>query len=337
MVNYECKVCSYVTDNKNKYQRHNTTKKHMEKVKTDHDNNNYNISNFLKFTTDSHTTHKRLANDSINHNYSDNKLLCDYCKRPFARYNNLVRHTKSCVTKKKYQEDNTLKGEIKELNMKLQQYEKDAQHHTAENKHYKEEVDYYKNMLMEAGELVKKSVSALTYSIQNYNDAPSIKAINIDLIETFDGDDKKITEDILSAYKHKTLNKYLGEMILKLYKKEDPKHQSIWNTDNTRLTYLIKELLNNKSSNWVVDRKGIKTIEYLIDPVLEHIKKLLTFYQYNYTVPEKGQNITEMEMVLENSKKILELINDIDDGIVAKDALKFISSHLKFNDNKSLK
>lgn len=325
MVNYECKVCSYVTDNKNKYQRHNTTKKHIGKVMVKNDNNNIDNCNTLTAPICTLTAPK----------YSKKQFICKYCLVEFTRSNSLLRHVNVCVGK--HEKENTLKGEIKELNMKLQQYEKDAQHHTAENKHYKEEVDYYKNMLMEAGGLVKKSVSALTYSIQNYNDAPSIKAINIDLIETFDGDDKKITEDILSAYKHKTLNKYLGEMILKLYKKEDPKHQSIWNTDNTRLTYLIKELLNNKSSNWVVDRKGIKTIEYLIDPVLEHIKKLLTFYQYNYTIPEKGQNITEMEMVLENSKKILELINDIDDGIVAKDALKFISSHLKFNDKKSLK
>ncbi len=42
-------------------------------------------------------------------------------------------------------------------------------------------------------------------------------------------------------------------------------------------------------------------------------------------------NAVEIDMVLENSKKIIDLINDIDDGVIAKDVLKYISNYLKFN------
>lgn len=162
--------------------------------------------------------------------------------------------------------------------------------------------------------------------------APAIKEISMQEISTFEDSEKKIVEDILSAYKHKTLGKYLGNFILKIYKKEDPKNQSIWNTDDNRLTYLIKELLSNKSSNWIVDKKGIKTTSYLIDPLLVYIKSLLVSYQTNYSTPEIGQQAIELELLLENSKKIIELTNDIDDGIIARDILKHISSHLKFNE-----
>lgn len=38
-----------------------------------------------------------------------------------------------------------------------------------------------------------------------------------------------------------------------------------------------------------------------------------------------------MEFYLENNKKILELIIDIDDGNITKDILKYVSPHLRFN------
>ena len=87
---------------------------------------------------------------------------------------------------------------------------------------------------------------------------------------------------------------------------------------------------------WIVDKKGIKVGSYLIDPLLEYIKDLLIFYQKTYMIPTIGQNSVEIEMMVENSKKILELVNDIDDGVTAKDILKYISTRLRFNE-KSLK
>ena len=43
-----------------------------------------------------------------------------------------------------------------------------------------------------------------------------------------------------------------------------------------------------------------------------------------------------MEIMLENSKAMIDIINDIDDGNLAKEVLKYISIHLRF-DNKLLK
>ena len=50
-------------------------------------------------------------------------------------------------------------------------------------------------------------------------------------------------------------------------------------------------------------------------------------------MPDLRHNNAEIEFILENNKKIIELMNDIDDGNVAKDVLKHISSHLRFNGN----
>ena len=310
---YECNICNYKTKSRSNLSHHNKTKKHLVKL---NENNDPNLT-----TLQSTPTAPRKSKSTPN-----NKYVCNYCNIAFTRSSSLLRHKNICNEKLK--EEVILKEKIRELSLQLELSNTKVNNY----EHYKEEANYYKQMLMEAGGLVKKSVNALTYSITNYNNAPHIRTIEVNDIKTFDNPDKEIVEDILSSYRHKTLNKYLGDLILKLYKKADPLDQSIWNTDTNRLTYIIKELLNDKSSNWIVDKKGCKTVQYLITPLLEYIKKLITLYQKNYNIPKLGQNAVEIEMILENSKKIIDLINDIDDGVIAKEVLKYISNYLKFND-----
>ena len=335
MVKYECNLCNYLTKNKSDLTKHLKTKKHLEILTKKTNNISDKLLPPIHLSYTSHTNSSSIVTPLIK-----NQLQCDYCERIFTRYDNLGRHIKSCEAKRKCNEDNELKKQLQELRLQVEllktksNYTEDKNKHiTKEKDHYKDEATYYKNMLMEAGGLVKKSVSALTYSIKNYDDAPTIKTIEVDKIDSFKNPNKQMMEDILSMYKHKTLNKHLGDAILKIYKKDTPGDQSIWNTDDTRLTYLVKELLSNKSSNWIVDKKGIKTMGYLITPLLTYIKTLTILYQENYGIPEPHQINVELDMILENNKKIIELVNDIDDGVLSKDILKYISTHLRFNDN----
>ena len=319
MDNYECNVCKYITKYKKDYIKHNKTKKHIKKVTTC-----VNLSN-LGTTTEyvqnvdiSLTPHGHLTDTSKTPNMK--RIFCEYCNLEFSRTGSLTRHKKICTNKN---------NENTELLNKIKLLETNNEHNIKEKEHYKAEADHYKQMLREAGGLVKKSVSSLTYAMDNYNTAPALKVIEVDEIKYFDETEKKIVEDVLSAYKHKTVGKYLGDLIIKIHKKDDPKTQSIWNTDDNRLTYLIKELVHNESSNWIIDKKGIKTNTYLIEPLLTHVKSLLISYQTNFPIPDK-HNSVEMEFILENSKSVIELVNDIDDGIIGKDILKHISSHLRF-------
>ena len=339
MSNFNCKICNYITKEKSNINRHMKSKKHLQKINMDTNKNNMNKNKIIDISQDSpklpnapkfsSNPYKTTEICTIKKNF-----VCNFCGNNFDRMCNLTRHKKICAQKN---------NEVSELKLKLMQYEKDmerykdnAHHYIEEVNHYKEETNYYKQMLREAGGLVKKSVSSLTYIVDNYNNAPALQTISIDDIKTLEDNEKKLIEDILSSYKHKTLSKYLGNFIIALYKKDDPKSQSIWNTDDSRLTYLIKEIFSNKSSNWIIDKKGIKTTEYLIDPFLLHIKKLLISYQKNLVIPDLTHNSTEMEFILYNSKKIIELMNDIDDGIVSKEILKYISCHLRF-DGKLIK
>ena len=313
MNNYKCTLCNFNTRKQGNYNRHIKTKKHHQKV-----NEGVNIDNILKNTNpnDSHRTPIGLPYDSLKEQFQ-----CEYCKRNFTRCNNLGRHLKSCTQKQ--MQENKLEEKISVLNNKLKQTEK-------ESKQFREENKYHKQLLNEAGGLVKKSVSALTYLVNNYGSAPTIEMLDVGDMGDLEENNKKLIEDIMSSYKHKTLDKYLGDSIIRLYKKDNPKDQSIWSTDTNRLTYLIKELMVNDSSTWIIDKKGIKTKKYLIDPLLEHIKTLIIFYQKNSI--NLNTNVVEMEHILEINKRILKLVDDIDDGLVSNNLLKYISTHLFFND-----
>ena len=328
---FVCDICNYTTKKQGNYNRHLDSKKHTYKVTHDTSNKylqkteeKYDFSKLLQTPQNSQKLPKSPKSIEI---LSESNYVCDSCGGKFARINNLTRHYKTCP--KAHNETQILK-------LKLEQYEKSAtqkeEFFNRELSHYKEEASYYKNLLNEAGGLVKKSVSALTYVVGNYDNAPCIQMIDVDNIEEFEKNNKKLAEDILSAYKHKTLSKYLGDFILSVYKKKIPHDQSIWNTDTSRLTYLIKELMLNESSNWVVDKQGIKTKTYLIDPLVGYLRKILENYQNINPFLNCRPGSAEMDIGLENNKKILELIIDIDDGVIGKDILKYISPYLCFND-----
>ena len=308
---YECILCNYKTKDSGNISHHNKTKKHLK---------NLCAKNNVTIDASQCAINAPQCVDNLSqiNKKPNNKFICNFCSTSFTRSNGLSRHKNICSEKQLYEKDN--QHEIELLNCKLDKY-----------KHIEKEAKYYKQLLMEAGGLVKKSVSALTYSITNYDDAPSIKTIKVTNIDTFNDSDAQIADDIISACKHKTLNKYLGDIIVKEYKKKKPKDQSIWNTDDTRLTYIIKELIQNNSSNWIVDKKGIKTTIYLINPLLKHVKSLIITYQKNMII---GNTSFEMEVHMENSKVITDLVMDIDNDVTSKEILKYISSHLRFNETK---
>ena len=339
MVIYTCDICDYKSTNKNNYERHNNTNKHTTKaIKVDdkHEHDDLVLKDTPKIRSKSSQNPPKLRPKcaKILKNVEN---ICKYCNYKFARSDNLFRHLKKC--KKKYETEKKLKEEIEllknqkhnvELENEINILKTENEKYKNESEYFQAENNYHKRMLNEAGGLVKKSVSALTHIVHNYGSAPTIEMLNIEDIEDMEVNNKKLVEDIISSYKHKTLDKYLGNSIIKLYKKENPKDQSVWSTDTSRLTYLIKELMINNSSNWIIDKKGIKTKEYLIDPLLEHIKTIVISYQKNNI--GLSTNLIEIEYALEINQRILRLVMDIDDGLIGNSLLKYISTHLFFND-----
>lgn len=195
----------------------------------------------------------------------------------------------------------------------------------------KNEVDTYKPVLNSADAIIKTSMSTVSFIIQNYNKAPQLKELENYSIIKSDVNDKKLIKTILYHHKKNTINKYLGEFIIKSYKKQDPTEQSVWNSDASRLTYIIRELLANDKLNWCVDKKGIRTCNYIIEPVLKYIQEILTKYMDNISKKIKKIDINKIKEKMYQMKHSSEIINSIKDKKLANDILKYITPHFYLN------
>ena len=312
MSNYECKTCNYLTSRTDNYTRHMNSKRHHKKV-SEVDNIIVNTNLSTSGCSRKPTAARKYVSDksiSDNINMSEKQYICESCGNIFYRLSNLTRHHKICINSN---------SEMTKLKEQLKIYMDKAKH--------------YKHLFEEAGSVVKKSIGAVSYIMNNYKSAPALKTITIDDFNENIPKKDKVAEHILSAYKNKTLSKYIGNVIIKVYKKDNPKQQSIWNTDDNRLSYMLKEIIENKtkSSNWIVDKKGTKTAKYIVKPLLDHIRALLEEYNLSINPADYKYDASGMQLLLENSRALLKLANDIDTGITSTEVLKYISAHLRFN------
>jgi hypothetical protein len=139
---------------------------------------------------------------------------------------------------------------------------------------------------------------------------------------------------IFSRYKNKVLHKFIGDILVKAYKKKDPKDQGLWATDSSRMTYAIKRLIDSNTSKWIVDKKGVDTTKLIIEPVLNKIKVLSTIYHEKECFDNPNASADRIMMI--NEIYVL-MINDIDNKKIHNDVLKYISPYFRLEIDKTQK
>lgn len=178
------------------------------------------------------------------------------------------------------------------------------------------------------------NISVKSYIQQNYPGAPILYEPNDYSKLTYDN--AKLIDILLYKYKHKCLHEYLGDFLVGYYKKDDPAEQSVWSSDISRLTYIVKEALENKESIWNHDYKGIKTKKCIIDPLLQYIKKYITSYwEKNLHLPVKA--IIDVDALAKRQEKYnitYAIETEIDNGSLANDIIRYIASFFHMDKNK---
>ncbi|QKF93991.1 zinc finger C2H2-type protein [Fadolivirus algeromassiliense] len=284
---YECKECKYVSFDKSNYNKHMKSKSH-----------NNNIS------------------DSIQHvSRLPSKFNCQDCGEKFAYSSGYYRHRKSrCPNIKKDFNDEQLKTEKLELEVERLKFELNKMNsqllkYVSQNKPTNTTNNTY-------------NISVKNYIQQNYSDAPALEGITDYSKLTFE--DNEFIETLAYNYNNNTLHKYLGDFIVGYYSKENPSEQSLWNSDVSRLTYIIKELLANNQSNWNHDFKGVKVKSYVINPLLKYIRKCINDYLMTHIDRIKSGDIEairlqEIYIAIHRIKLI------IDNSMLADDIVRYIA------------
>lgn len=212
----------------------------------------------------------------------------------------------------------------------------------------------------------KKSVNMLSYAMKYFKDAPPIELLEgekLNNLITYDGNEE-IHRAIISSFNLKKLHMFIGDMIINVYKKDNPKDRSFWLTDRSRLSFIIKTIVDNETKSlWVADKSGKKLTTYVITPILDQIRKILLNYikcndsdesdsfeyenyssdndyesdQSSYKIKIKSGKtlINKSNRKLSRNKKLIESDYDSDSGSdYYSDSYK--SPDIKFTENKAI-
>lgn len=318
MSGFRCTPCSYETKNKSNYNKHLQSNKHQQKSIT------APVSTFHKHLTASHNT----------------KVLtykCQDCNAEYSRQSALTKHINTCTEKK--MEIQRLENEKQ---MEIQKVESEKQ---IEIEKLKTELEYSKKQLTNQEKQLtnqEKKINSLenfiktlkttpTYNISikklvqtSYSNAPPLTQLdNYEIIH--DKQFVDFVDEIISYNDQKILYKYIGDIIVKYYKKDNPEDQSMWNTDVSRLNYIIKEAMTNNKSKWIDDVNANRIKESIIQPLLQYIKSHII--KEHKAIHKEMKKATAMRCIdlTQKINSLAEIQYEITNGTLEDDIVKYIS------------
>jgi len=298
---FKCKKCNYQTSRKNNYDRHTISCKYNKKIA--------------------------------------DECICDFCNGKYSTQKNLNIHLKSCVQKGvKYQNEklnmkhtiDIMRQEID--NMRQQMEEKDDRIYE-KNK----EINFLQRVVDSAGMIIKESMGSFRFINENlYYAQPLLLYSEFSFLDEYNTLKEKI-DVLIEHYKKNMLYILIGNKIINEYVKADPRDQAVWNSDLTRLTYFnrvftkkTEDGVNVESCEWEMDKKGIRTIKYLIDPIISHIEAMMDDFMTNFDQHFDHCNY-DMSKRTDYTNAICGIRGIIMDGTLHSEILKYIGKHFYVN------
>lgn len=316
-----CEYCDYTSTEKNNYDRHLKSNKHLKNLKI----------------------YKERPN---------NKLSCEYCQTSYSSMASLNRHMLSCKIAISCQIKKEYEAKLKEKDYEILLLKKDLSnaHKIIEIKEdtrkqtmelskktieiLDDENNFHKQLVTDANAVVKSSMNALKFVKTNYPNAPPlIEYSNMGILQ-FEKE-YSVAEIMIFHSENNTMAKRIGDVILEEYKKPDPTKQSFWNTDLARLGYVIVAGEGDEKQ-WTVDKGGVKVQELLVDPLLYHIRQKLNSYSFD-NAKLMGKNPRRHEIYTDKICRSNTVIKKIDNGSVCKKVVVYLAKHVNIANNLSIK
>ena len=356
---YKCIQCNYCSTDASNFARHNSSKKHLSNVKVSKHNKPVLKNNgFIKL------------NDDGNASY-----VCRHCDTSFSYMQSLSRHIPKCKKKKNIKEENnshnddiTIDGNetlMKKILEEITNLKKEKNNDVCRLEEKVARLEAERLEILELAKINSKNTrGALKIATDKFKNAPVMKKIDkksaIKMI-TYKPDDistdsnsygdssehskqKKpaiTTEEIIiHHFKRNTLVKYVGDSIVEEYKKTNPKHQSVWECDGSRLSFIVKDYIGTDGkSEWLKDKNGKKILETIIDPIYLTIKELMVKYLKKCHEKNKRTDIIltrdETDKLIEHLNSSAELIKKINEGgKMQKKTLKYIGPYFEMDMTK---
>lgn len=312
-----CNLCDYSTKHNGNFMKHCKSKNHI---------NNEKLNPFCVLCKKTYTTHKSLINHKNKyHDNIDNIINDDINTTPenisYKKIKNIIDISTNNISDNI---KNNIKEEITEVKNNLTDNIKS---------NIKEEISEVKQKIDESTKVarlaINKASSLIAYLMEHHASAPPLKKLNktdtIKLLHTNYGHptsktDFSLEKELIRQIKNETFIKKISKLILTFVDHKQTNKQPIYNTDCNRNHYVIKT-----PTRWNEDKAGIKFSEYVISPLLKHIREMITDYRL-YLEKKYIKSEIEQELYGDALKVELDLVYESH----LKYILNNISPHLRF-------
>jgi hypothetical protein len=193
-------------------------------------------------------------------------------------------------------------------------------------------------VLKACGKITEKSVdgicNALTFANTEFTTAPILKKIcKFDFV-----DDCKCVDDLIHHHEENTIHEYIGDIIVMLYKKDKAGDQSFWNTDASRLGYIIRQKVDAKIL-WGKDANADRIASFVIEPIIEFFIECVDsrkdaenkFIKKNNDCPKHSKMYDRIQKKEAVCKSLIFIKSSLLDIKLSKNIIKYITP--KFNIN----
>ncbi len=172
--------------------------------------------------------------------------------------------------------------------------------------------------------MIQSSVSTLSFVVQTYKNPPECKAIE-DFTTIHVGlNEAQFADNLVYSFNNGILCHYIGNALISIYKTEDPAMQSLWNSDTTRLTYIVSHLIDENDRLWKIDKKGLEIDRIIIKPVLTYISKVVV-RAVQSNKPKPGMYTGEIREIIDKNTSLNLIKKSIDMGTLDTEILKYIA------------
>ena len=305
MSKYNCDICGFNSTKKTDYMRHINTAKHRAKV-----NQETNIVNQSQPNPNQTSAKPKKLEKTI---VDKPQFLCPFCNSIFTRLCNLSRHKAICSKT----DIDTINGIVQEKEVMILKQENEKLQKQFDE--YKQQVikqlDTYESLLRSS--MAPQTINNFNFISNTYPNTPALEG-QTSYTNMCEAKTMSLVELIYMYYHDNKLVIFIGDYIVKLYKKEEPKDQAVWSSDVSRLTYIIRESYKTKGNVWTYDKKGTQTKKIIIEPALNYLRETL----FNYCKKNSG---SIKESVLKHMITANEVIQLIDSGKLADDIVRYIA------------
>jgi hypothetical protein len=273
---------------------------------------------------------------------------CDYKtdqKKKYQRHTETIKHKEHInnmniyMQRDKYELRDSKILELKEIieDLKEERYIEIQKKYTSLETKYtslEKENSFKADTIINMTDITKSSMNSLSFLITNYKECPAIQSFNKFELLMAEGA-KSIAESVIFYYKKDKLDSYIGDIIIIEYKTENAQIRAIWNTDTSRLGYIIRELINNKAE-WSVDKGGIKTGDYIIEPIMNYLKKDVRAYIRETKKIMEQDDVDDRGLLLKNMEYGAKMVREIINGNIKKSIVKYIAPNFYLDKKKEI-